>query len=161
MMDFEQRLQKAIDRGKRTKEQVQQTQSAQATTEEEFKALHSSARLELTDHIEACLRKLIDHFPGFEFETIIDETGWGARIRRDDIHMKRGNADRLYSQLVMLIRPFSSGHLIDLLAKATIRNKELFARNHFQRLVELDLDSFSNLIDLWVLEFAEGYSAQE
>ncbi len=160
-MDFEQRLQKAIDRGKRTKEQVQQSQSAQATTEEEFKHLHSTARLELTDHIENCLRKLIDHFPGFEFETIIDETGWGARIRRDDIHMKRGNADRLYSQLVMLIRPFSSGHLIDLLAKATIRNKELFARNHFQRLIELDIDSFSNMIDLWVLEFAEGYSAQE
>ncbi|MCA8989208.1 MAG: hypothetical protein KDA78_16290 [Planctomycetaceae bacterium] len=159
-MDFEQRLQKAIDRGIKTRQTERQSAAARTTTEEDFRDIHSRARLELTDHIEICLRKLMDHFPGFQFETILDETGWGARIRRDDISMHKGTVDRLYSQLELRIAPFSTGHLIDLIAKGTIRNKEIFARNHFQRLLELDLDSFRNLIDLWVLEFAEGFAAQ-
>lgn len=159
-MDFEQRLQKAIDRGQKQRQNAQESQQAKLSTEEERKSLHSSARLELTEHIEVCLHKLVDHFPGFEYETVMSEKGWGARIRRDDIEMNRGSADRLYSHLEMAVRPYSQAALIDLTAKGTIRNKELFARNHFQRLTELDLDSFMNLIDLWVLEFAEAYSAQ-
>lgn len=159
-MDFEQRLQKAIDRGQKTKQSVKDNIAAKAATEEELRALHSTTRLELADHIEQCLRKLADHFPGFEYETIVDETGWGSRIRRDDIKLARGTTDRQYSHLEMLIRPFSKSHLLDLAAKGTIRNKEIMTRSHFQRLVELDLDSFANLIDLWVLEFAEAYAAQ-
>ncbi|MCA8984316.1 MAG: hypothetical protein R3C12_03365 [Planctomycetaceae bacterium] len=159
-MDFEQRLQKAIDRGQQTRHNEKQSLQAKANTEEEFRALYSSARLEVTEHIEHCLRKLTDHFPGFDYQTIVDETGWGSRIRRDDIKLARGTADRLYSHFEMLIRPYSPGHLLDLSAKATLRNKEILVRSHFQRLGELDLDSFKNLIDLWVLEFAEAYAAQ-
>ena len=159
-MDFEQRLQKAIDRGQKTKETARQSQEARAATEEELRNLHSTARFDLTEHIEVCLRRLADHFPGFEYETLIDETGWGSRIRRDDIHLQRGSADRLYSHFEMFVRPFSSSRLLDLVAKGTIRNKEVLNRNHFQRLTQLDIDSFSNLIDLWVLEFAEAYAAQ-
>ncbi len=159
-MDFEQRLQKAIDRGQHARQLEKQTQQAKATTEEEARALHSAARLEVTEHIENCLRKLADHFPGFDYETIIDETGWGSRIHRDDIQMVRGSGVKLYSHFEMRIRPFSSAQLLDLAAKGTIRNKEILVRNHFQRLGELDLDSFNNLIDLWVLEFAESYASQ-
>lgn len=160
MMDFEQRLQKAIDRGQRTRASMKQSEQARAATEEELRALHSSARLELTEHIEECLRKLADHFPGFDYETVIDEDGWGSRIRRDDLELNRGTTDRHYSHFEMLVRPYSTKSLLDMTAKGTIRNKEVIARSHFQRLQELDVDSFENLIDLWVLEFAEAYSAQ-
>jgi len=160
-MDFEQRIRRAIDHGKQTLASEQSSLSKQQATEEDMKAVHSAARLEMTEHIENCLKKLTDYFPGFEFETVIDEAGWGARIRRDNIELNRGVSERHYSHLEMLIRPFSSAQLIDLSAKATIRNKELFARSHFQRLAERDLDSFSNLIDLWILEFVEAYSSQK
>lgn len=159
-MDFENRLQRAIGRGEKTKQSKQQSKAAQAATEEELKALHSSARLDLSEHIEQCLKKLVDHFPGFEYATIADEQGWGASIRRDDIQMTRGEVDRLFSQLQLTVRPYSPSNLVDLVAKATVRNKELFARSHFQRLTELDLESFRELIDLWILEAAEKYAAQ-
>ena len=74
--------------------------------------------------------------------------------------MNRGEVDRLFSQLQMTIRPFTNSHLVDLVAKATVRNKEIYARSHFQRLSELDLESFKELIDLWILEAAEKYAAQ-
>ena len=49
--------------------------------------------------------------------------------------------------------------MLDLAAKATVRNKEIFARNYYQKLGEVDLEAFTELIDLWVLEFAEKYAA--
>jgi len=61
----------------------------------------------------------------------------------------------------MVIRPASSYHVLDLAVKATIRNKELFNRSHYQRLTEVDLTSFSEMIDLWVLEYAELYAAKQ
>ena len=60
----------------------------------------------------------------------------------------------------MLIRPFSSSHIVELVGKATIRNKEAFNRTHFQFLREVDVDSFTELIDLWILEYAELYAAR-
>lgn len=160
-MDFEQRLQKAIDRGQKTRQDTRQVEEAKAATTEELRDLYFKSRLELTEHIEQCLKQLADHFPGFDYETVIDSvTGWGSRIRRDDVHLKRGSAERHYSYFEMLIRPSSQTHLLDLAVKGTIRNKEIISRSHFQRLQQLDLDSFKNLIDLWALEFAEAYSAQ-
>jgi len=35
----------------------------------------------------------------------------------------------------------------------------VISRTHFQQLVQLDLKSFRDLIDQWVLEYAEKYSA--
>ena len=159
-MDFENRLERAIGRGQKNKESMQQSKAAKVATEEELRVLHSAARLELSEHIEECLKKLVDHFPGFEYETIADEQGWGANIRRDDIKLAKGVADRLFSQLQLTVRSFSDSHLVDLAAKSTIRNKELFARSHFQRLAELDLNSFKDVIDLWILEAAEEYASQ-
>jgi hypothetical protein len=59
----------------------------------------------------------------------------------------------------MTIRPFSSYHVVDLSAKATIRNKEVFNRNHFEKVEEADPTTFVELIDVWVLEYAELYAA--
>ncbi len=60
----------------------------------------------------------------------------------------------------MSIRPPSSYHVLDLAAKATVRNKELFNRSHYQRLTEADLTTFHEMIDIWVLEYAELYAAK-
>ena len=57
------------------------------------------------------------------------------------------------------ISPVSASLILDLTAKATVCNREIFSRTHYQRLAELDLPAFTDMIDLWVLEFAERYAA--
>ena len=161
-MDFQQRLEKAIERGHRASDVRAQAKAEKAITEKELSRLHSQYRLAVSENIEACLKQLADHFPGFRFETIVGEQGWGAAISRDDIRAHRGLPRTTYfSRLEMVIRPASSYHVLDLAAKATICNKELFNRSHYQRLTEVDLTSFREMIDLWVLEYAELYAAKQ
>ena len=159
-MEFNKRLQKAIDRGRHMGSQRAKTEAEQAMTEKEFARLHSQYRLQLSERIEACLRQLADHFPGFRFETIVSDLGWGAVVSRDDIELQSGRRSNYFSRFEMVIRPASSYYVLDLAAKATIRNKELFNRSHFQQLTEVDLNSFTELIDLWALEYAELYAAR-
>jgi hypothetical protein len=160
-MKFRKRLEKAIERGQRTGDARARDEAEKTVTEKELARLHSQHRLQLSERIETCLRQLADHLPGFRFETVVNERGWGAALSRDDIELKSGGRrTNYYSRLEMLIRPASSYHMLDLTAKATIRNKELFNRSHFQRLTEVDPTSFTEMIDLWVLEYAELYSAK-
>jgi hypothetical protein len=60
----------------------------------------------------------------------------------------------------MLISPVTASMFLELTAKGTVCNREIFSRTHYQRLHELDVPVFTNLIDLWVLEYAERYAAQ-
>jgi len=160
-MDFHDRLNKAIERGQRTGARRAQAEAEQALNEQELKRLHQQYRNELSERIEAALKQLGDRFPGFRFETIVGEKGWGAAISRDDILLEANRSRTNYfSHLEMVIRPISEYHVLDLAAKATIRNKEFFNRSHFQRLAEVDPNSFTELIDLWVLEYAELYAAR-
>ena len=160
-MDFHERLEKAIGRGQRASDVRARAKAEKAVTEKELARLHSQYRLQLSERIEACLRQLSDHLPGFRFETIVNDRGWGAAISRDDVKMRSGRGrTNYYSRLEMVVRPASSYHLLDLTAKATIRNRELFNRSHFQRLIEADVTSFTEMIDLWVLEYAELYAAK-
>ncbi|MDB4680066.1 MAG: hypothetical protein P8M30_20880 [Planctomycetaceae bacterium] len=158
-MDFETRLQRAIQRGQQTRDQRGQAAIDKQMTEEEYRQLHSSIRLELSEHIEKGVRQVSDHFPGFRYQTVVGEDGWGARIVRDDFAINDGKKSNLYSRLELLIRPFSETRIIELTTKGTIRNKEIISRNHFQFLDEIDIDTFSELIDVWILEYAEAYSA--
>ena len=159
-MNFEERLQKAIDRGTDRRDQQVDQEKSVALSEEELKRLHSSHRLDLSDHIEKCTTQVVNHFPGFESETIYGDRGWGVAISRDDFNAsKRGKRDNSYSRLEMTIRPFASYHVVDLAGKATIRNKEVFNRNHFEKIEDIDTMTFHELIDAWVLEFAELYAA--
>ena len=161
-MDFRNRLKKATDRGQRARDEKLRAEQAEALSEEEFRRLHSSYRLPLSEHIENCLEKVADNFPGFRFETIVDESGWGAAVSRDDIKLDQGGRrNNQYSRLEMTVRPFSKAHVLDLAAKGTVRNREVFSRNHFEKLEEADSDNFAELIDLWVLEYAELYAAQK
>lgn len=158
-MDFDQRLQKAITRGEQTKSAEVRKRADRALTEEEFKNLHSQYRLELSDHIEDCLRKLADHFPGFRYQTIVSEDGWGAKVSRDDLNFgSKRSSGNFFSRFEILVRPFSPAHIVELVAKGTIHNKEVINHANFQFLAEADLDSLKAMIDQRVLEYAEQFA---
>ena len=160
-MDFEERLRKAVNRGSQRSQRQRQQEREERINEEEQKSLHSRYRLQLSEKIENCMEKLPSHFPGFHFETIFGERGWGAACSRDDLHLARGGKrSSSYSRLEMTVRPYSEAHVVDLHAKGTIMNKEVFTRNQFARIEEVDLDTFLNLVDTWVLEYAELYAAK-
>lgn len=158
-MDFKQRLQRATERGQLAKDAKAAEEAARAMGEEECRRMHSSQRLQLTDHIEACLKQLAENFPGFRFETVVDDTGWGAAVSRDDLHLQSGKRQNLFSRLTMTISPYSNYHVLDLKAKGTVRNQENFVRNHYELLQDADLDSFSQLIEQWTLDYAEQFAA--
>lgn len=160
-MSFEDRLNEAIQRGKHRSSTQRAEAAAKAMTDDELKRMHNQYRLELSEQIEKCLDKLPHHFPGFTYETIFGERGWGAACRRDDIRMSPGGKrNNDYSRLEMTIRPFSSYHVVELTGKGTIRNKEVFNRNYFEKIQDAEVSKFSELIDFWVLEYAELYSAK-
>lgn len=158
-MDFKERLYRATERGHEARDAKAAAEAARAMSEEECRRLHTGYRLELTEHIERCLRQLADNFPGFQYETVVAEKGWGAAITRDDLQLNQGRREHLYSRLEMTVSPFSEYHVLDLNAKGAIRNKENFTRNHYQRLKDADLDSFRQLIEQWTLDYAEAYAA--
>jgi hypothetical protein len=60
----------------------------------------------------------------------------------------------------LTVRPVSSAHVLELTAKGTIANKEVFNRNYFEKLQDIDLDRFIELVDVWVLEYAELYASR-
>ena len=160
MTNFEKRLAKAIERGHRAGDERARAEAQKALSEKELRGLHTQYRIELSEHIERCLRRLPSHLPGFQVESIVAERGWGAAASRDDVDLRASSRrTNFFSRLEILIRPLSEYYVLDVTAKATVRNREVFSRNHYQRLVEVDIDSFTELIDLWILEFAEKYAA--
>jgi hypothetical protein len=159
-MDFEKRLEKAIERGRRVNSVREEAQRERALTEQELQRLHSQFRLDLSDQIELCLRQIADRFPGFNFETIVDERGWGAGIRRDDLKLGGGRRINQFSRLEIVIRPFTEYHVLELVGKATAHNREVFNRSHYQPLAEVDPTTFSEMIANWSLEYAELYAAK-
>jgi hypothetical protein len=161
MTDFEQRLRKAIERGQRAGDARARAEAQKALSESEIRGLHTLYRVELCEHIETCLKQLTQHFPGFAMETIVSDRGWGAAVSRDDVQLRPGRRrNNYFSRLEVVVRPASKYHVLDLGAKGTIRNKEVFRRSHFRQITEVDLAGFTELIDVWVLEYAELYAAK-
>lgn len=159
-MDFRDRLQKAASRGARARAEREFAEAAEALSEEECKRLHSRLRLSLTEHIEKCLAQLADNFPGFKSETIVDERGWGSAVARDDLAMSGRKRTNLFSRLQVLVGPYNEFKVLDISAKGAVHNKETFARNHHQPLADVDEDQFRELIEMWILEYAELYAAR-
>lgn len=165
-MDFNKRLQQAIQRGHKASDDKDQARVERAMGEDEFRKLHGDFRIQFSEHIEHCLRQLADHFPGFEVRSVVGEEGWGAEISRDDLGLGAGKSQpkayysRFFSKLNLVIKPFSSAHIVELVGKGTIRNKEIFSRNQYQRLPDIDTTVMNQTIDQWVLEYAEKYAAQ-
>jgi len=159
-MDFEERLGKAIKRGETRRREAADEAAREAMSEQDCQRIHADYRNQLIRRIEECLHAVADRFPGFRFETIVDEQGWGARISRDDLMLEANRSRTNYfSRLQLLVRPYSSYHVLDLAAKATIRNRKLFNRSHYKPLEEIDVDTFLELIDIWSIEFAEAFSS--
>lgn len=158
-MNFRERLQRASERGKQARAAQLNEAAAKALSEEECRRLHSQYRLSLTDYIDSCLRELADNFPGFRLETIVDESGWGAAASRDDMGIAAGRRGSFFSRLQLVVGPYNKYQVLDFSAKGTVRNKEVLSRNHYQRLADVDLESFRELVELWVLDYAELYSA--
>jgi hypothetical protein len=160
-MDFQQRLKKAIERGQQAGDEQARAERDRELNEKELQRLHTKYRLELSDRIERCLAQVADQFPGFQLESIVGERGWGAAISRDNVRIDRSaGRSTSFSRLEMFIRPYSSYHLLELAAKATVQNREVFNRTQYQRLAEADLTSFTEMIDHWALEFAEIYATK-
>ncbi len=159
-MDFQQRLQKAVERGQRASLVRAQAERDRVINEQELRRLHNQYRLELSERIERCLRKVADQFPGFQLENIVDQRGWGASISRDDLLLSPSKQTSAYSRLEMYIHPFSSSQVLELTGKAAIMNREVFNRSHYRGLADVDLISFDEMIDNWALEFAEHYAGK-
>lgn len=159
MSEFEERLQRAIQRGEKRNESKRQAAEQAAMSEEQCRELHQQLRLKVSDYIGQCLQKLPNYFPGFQYETLFGDKGWGGACVRDDLDLTGGKRRNLYSRLEMAVRPYSSVHVLELTAKATIRNKELFNRSHYEKLAEVNEEDFRELVDLWIVEYAEQYSA--
>jgi hypothetical protein len=160
-MDFKERLERAAERGQQTRDQEARQAAAQAMSEKQWRRLHSDYRHTLTEHIESCLRQLAENFPGFRYETVVDEKGWGAAVSRDDLSLNSGQRKSMFSRLALTISPHNDYHVLELIAKGTVRNKENFNRNHYQLLKEADLDSFRQFTEQWTLDYAEQYAASD
>jgi hypothetical protein len=160
-MEFEERLRQAIERGQRRGDVAANEARQKQMTEDEYRRLHSQYRLQLSEHIEDCLKRLPNFFPGFQCETVYGERGWGAAASRDDIRLPRDRGARNtdYSRCEITVRPYSSLHVLELTGKGTIHNREVFSRNYFEELHQVDIPKFLGLVDAWALEYAEMYSA--
>ena len=159
MTNFGDRLDRAIQRGERIRQSAEQRASKAELSREDAKTRHADGRLQMTEAIEAALKAVVDRFPGFNYANVYGEEGWGGRVSRDDLRLGEGSPREEYSRLELVVPPLGDVAILALNGKATVRNKELFSRSHFQRLEELDLESFQETLDLWVLEYAERYSA--
>ncbi|MEI7460729.1 MAG: hypothetical protein WCK15_15065 [Pirellula sp.] len=159
MSDFDDKLKQAAARGANRASSSQSESERKRIEAEEFRALHSKIRLELSERIETVMKKIADLFPGFRYQTVFGDAGWGGACVRDDLHIERGRRENKYSRFEMAVRPINEFHILDLQAKGTIANRELLTRSFYQPLGEMDLGKFRDLIDNWALTYAELYAA--
>ncbi len=159
MSDFDDKLKKAAARGANRASSSQSESERKRIEAEEFRALHSKIRLELSERIETVMKKVADLFPGFRYQTVFGDAGWGGACVRDDLYIERGRRENKYSRFEMAVRPINEFHILDLQARGTIANRELMTRSFYQPLGEVDLGKFRDLIDNWALTYAELYAA--
>lgn len=158
MSEFDELLSSAIQKGRQQGKKSTEEATNQKLSQEEVKRLHSKYRLHLSDVIEKRMAQLPNHFPGFQYETVYGERGWGAACHRNDVG--RGRRD-YYSRLEMTVRPFGEFDVLDITVRGTIKNKEVMQRNFFQELDEVDLARFEETIQNWILSYAEQFSAAD
>jgi hypothetical protein len=158
--EFNKRLESAIQRGKQAAEKKAYAERRAEQTEERLRELHAQYRLYLCDKIEATMRKLADHIPGFRSESVYDENGLGAACYRENLHFDNGRRTTQFSRFELVVRPWTDLMVLDIKGKGMINNREVFNRSHYAELAELDLVEFERCIESWSLHFAESYAAQ-
>ena len=50
--------------------------------------------------------------------------------------------------------------MLDLKAKGTVANREVFNRNHYKELDDVELTRFKHMIETWAVQYAEMYAAK-
>ena len=160
-MDFESELEKAIQRGNSIGKANVEADKQALNTKEQLRNRHTEFRLNLSEHIEAGFRKLANHFPGFEYETIYGHRGWGGAVARNDIDRgPDGKAGSFFSRVEITVRPQNEFNVVNICGKGAIRDKEIFTWNHFVDIAEADQADFKSTIDKWILEYAEQFAAR-
>ncbi|MDA8563043.1 hypothetical protein N9L06_01185 [Mariniblastus sp.] len=160
-MDFDNELQKAIQRGQQLSQSRNAAAKQEALTAEEIRTSHTAFRLHLSDHIENCLKRLANHFPGFEYETIYGSRGWGGAVSRNDLTRgPDGKSGSFFSRIELTVRPQNEFNVVNIAGKGTIRDKEMFSWNHFDDVHGCDKTEFEKRIDAWVLQYAEQFAAR-
>lgn len=158
MSEFEERLKNAVARGASRAESLQSAEERKRQEAEELKRLHTKYRLELTEHIEHAIKKLIDMFPGFRHQGVFGNAGWGSACVRDDLVIERGTRSNKYSRLEIVVRPVNEFNVLDLQAKGTIADRELMTRSLYHLVSQVDMEKFRKAVDDWVIAYAELYA---
>ena len=159
-MSFEDQLKKAISRGQQHGSSRRENQEKETLSADALKNRHNEFRLKLSDHIETGVRRLEEHFPGFAFETLFGDRGWGGAVSRDDITRgKSGRSGSFYSRLEITVRPMNEYNVLNITGKGTIHNKELFNWNFFREIPEVSLEEFKEKVDSWILVYAEKFAS--
>lgn len=159
-MSFEDQLRAAIERGRDRGAHQKDREAQSRMSQEELRNRHTQFRLALSEHIETSLKKLCEHFPGFQYETIYGAKGWGGAVYRDDIRRdSTGKAGSFFSRLELTVRPLNEFNVVNIAGKGTIYNKEVFNWNYYKDIQDADLDDFIEKIDAWILQYAEQFAA--
>ncbi len=159
MTEFDQKLKAAIERGHRVGDAQQANRKKQKMSEDELRRRHNHFRLTVSERIEQGLKSLVQQMPGFQYETVYDERGWGAAASRDELSIREGERTNLYSRLEITIKPLSELQIVNLTGKGTVRNREIFSRNFHRPIDEADDDELVELVDRWILEYAQMYAS--
>jgi hypothetical protein len=158
MSEFEDRLKKAVARGASRAESLQSAEERKRQEAEELKRLHTKYRLELSDHIEQVIRRLVDMFPGFRHQSVFGDAGWGSACVRDDLVIEKGNRSNKYSRFEIVVRPVNEFNVLDLQAKGTIADRELMSRSLYHPIAQADMARFRQAVDDWAVAYAELYA---
>ena len=158
-MTLDDKLQQAIQRGKDRARARSEHDERRQMDAEEIRRLHSNHRLHLSEYIEESLKKLPHHLPGFRYETVYGERGWGAACSRDDFGLRNGTRANFFSRIEITVRQQSSFPILEIATKGTVRNKEAMSRSQYQNLEDLDEALLKETIDRWIVEFVELYTA--
>lgn len=154
-MNFEDQIKQALECGAKKHQLAQAEQRAAELSQDELRRRHSEYRLGLSEYIEHNLKQVPQVVPGFKYETVYGSRGWGGAISRDDL--QRGGP--AYSRLEITIPPLSEFNLLVMVGRGTIKNRELFNWNHFAELAKVDLEAFKKLVDSWIIQYVEAFSA--
>ena len=157
--EFRERLESAFKRGKQAAERKAEVERQAEQTEERLRERHSQYRLQLCEEIERTMTKLADLMPGFRWESVYDDDGWGAACFRENLHFEDGRRTTRFSRFQIVVRPCTELLVLDIKGKATINNRETFNRSHFAKLADLDLADFRRCIESWSLQYAEAVAA--
>ena len=160
-MDFESELEKAIQRGQERTTAKNSAKKQAEASKEDLRNRHNEFRLNLSEYIETGLKKLAIHIPGFDYDIIYGAKGWGGALSRNDIDRgPDGRAGSFFSRIEITVRPQNEFNVVNIAGKGTIRDKELFVWNQFESIFEATQADFETMIDKWIIQFAEQFSAR-